>query len=205
MLKFSAGIFLIYLLSNHLFQYQSVEKYVSPTCNNWQKGNKFLAVSFNWKNIVEKYFQRKIDGCLVGLKPVILGPVAHDFPSVLSPCLAKQWRDCRSYYRQMLLLLKLLHIGQGHLCWSLSDRVELWQAKICLQTNIPWCHIAKATQKLEYNGDFRAQLQVITFIWGITRTLILQPEEAAIWTIVPAHKLWTNLSWISCGFRVLEA
>ena len=30
---------------------------------------------------------------------------------------------------------------------------------------------AKATQKLEYNGGFRAQLQVITFITSIKETL----------------------------------
>ena len=46
---------------------------------------------------------------------------------------------------------------------SISRSVFIW-------TNIP-CHIAKALQKLEYNGDFRAQLQVITFITSVKETL----------------------------------
>ena len=37
--------------------------------------------------------------------------------------------------------------------------------------SIPLRHIAKATQKLEYNGGFRVQLQMITFITSMKETL----------------------------------
>ena len=66
-----------------------------------------------------------INSCPARFEPATLGSIAHDYSTAPLP---HHWKNGK----QIFILLLSLHVGMAYLCWSLSELMELWLAKIHL-------------------------------------------------------------------------